>query len=145
MIIKRQVFFPLLFLILIAPYFGYKLFWTWSAKKAVGTVAFTGKDISTQMEHVYCVIMFSTTGKDTVFFNSGDNELFTPGEKVPVLYQPDEPKDAHVNGWIGIWLDAVIYGIIMFVMVGIIFLHPSIVPYRSNIQLQLQRPWISVV
>jgi len=129
----------------ILPYVGTKLIWISKAKKAKGVVAFTGKDISTQMEHSYSVIMFSVTGRDTVFFNSGDNEISEPGTIVPVLYQPSAPKDAYIDGFMGLWLDVTIYCIIMFVLVGIIFLHPHIVPYRSSIKLQARKPVISVV
>lgn len=127
------------------PYFGTKLLWLSSAKKTTGTVAFTGKDISTQLPHSYSVVMFSVTGKDTVYFNSGDNEIFEPGTIVPVLYQPSQPKDASIDGFMGLWLDCTIYSTIMLVLIGIIFLHPSIVPYRSAIKIQKSKPLISVV
>lgn len=145
MIIKRYIFFLLVFIIALAPYLAVRLIWISSAKKTNGIVAFTGKDISTQMPHSYSVIMFSATGKDTVFFNSGDNEIYEVGSTVPILYQPAEPKSAYINGFMGLWLDVTIYSIIMLVLVGIIFLHPAIVPYRSNIKIQRQKPVISVV
>lgn len=145
MIIRRHIFFILLLLIVITPYIAIRLFWILSAKETKGKVAFIGKDISAQIPRSYSVVMFSTTGKDTVFFNSVDGEILEAGEAVPVLYQSSNPHDASINGFMSLWLDATIYGTIMFVIIAIIFLHPEIVPYKSNIKLQLRKPVISVI
>lgn len=145
MIVKRHVFFLLLLLIIILPYVAVKLFWISTAREANGKVAFIGKDISAQVPRSYSVITFSTTGRDTVFFNSTDGEILNTGEMVSVLYNPSDPKNASLNSFMSLWLDATIYGVIMFVIIAIIFLHPEIVPYKSDIKLQLSKPVISLV
>ncbi|PVD51148.1 hypothetical protein DC498_15970 [Terrimonas sp.] len=145
MIVKRYVFFILLLLLVIAPYIATRLCWILSAKETKGKIAFIGKDISAQLPRSYSVVMFSSTGNDTVFFNSADGEIWEENAVVPVLYQPSDPHNASINGFMSLWLDATIYSTIMFVIIAIIFLHPEIVPYRSNIKLQWKKPVISVV
>lgn len=145
MIVKRYVFFILLLLLVIAPYIATRLCWILSAKETKGKIAFIGKDISAQLPRSYSVVMFSSTGSDTVFFNSADGEIWEENAVVPVLYQPSDPHNASINGFMSLWLDATIYSVIMFVIIAIIFLHPEIVPYRSNIKLQWKKPVISVV
>ena len=145
MIVKRYTFFIALLLLAVAPYFAARLFWILSAKETSGKIAFTGKDISAQIPRSYSVVLFSVTGKDSVFFNSTDGEIWEENSIVSVLYQPSDPHNASINSFMGLWLDATIYGAIIFVIIAIIFLHPEIVPYRSNIKLQLRKPVISVV
>lgn len=145
MIVKRSVFFIVLLFVVVLPYFAVRFIWVATAKQTQGKVAFIGKDISAQIPRSYSVIMFSATGKDTIFFNSTDGELLEAGEKVMVLYQPAKPEDASIKSFMSLWLDASVYGVIMFVIITIIFLHPEIVPYKSRIKLQLRKPVISVV
>ncbi|MFT4017717.1 MAG: hypothetical protein QM668_12200 [Agriterribacter sp.] len=70
MIVKRYVFFILLLLLVIAPYIATRLCWILSAKETKGKIAFIGKDISAQLPRSYSVVMFSSTGSDTVFLTA---------------------------------------------------------------------------
>lgn len=145
MLIRRYVFFILLLFIAIAPYFLVRLCWVASAKTTKGKVAYIGKDISAQIPRSYSVVTFSSNGNDTLFINSTDGEILETGQRISVLYQPANPKNASINTFMSLWLDAAVYGIVIFVIIAIIFLHPEIVPYQSNIKIQLKKPLISVV
>lgn len=108
-------------------------------------MAFEGKEISGQLRRTYDVIMFSATGKDTVFFNSADDESFSPGQIVPVLYQRSRPTEAKVDTFTGLWMDTVIYSGLFFLFIAVVFFHPQIIPYRARVQLLLKRPFIKLV
>ncbi|HEX5026706.1 MAG TPA: DUF3592 domain-containing protein [Agriterribacter sp.] len=145
MIIKRRNFFLILILIVVMPIIAAKLTWINSAVRTKGVTAFEGMDIAGQLQRHYSVIMFSATGRDTVFFNSSDNELFEPGQSLSVLYQPANPTDARVNTFSSLWMDTVIYSSLFFLFIAIVFLHPEIIPYQSKIQLMRRRPFIQLI
>ena len=130
---------------MVVPIIAAKLFWISSASKTKGVMAFEGKEITGQFQRTYAVIMFSATGKDTVFFNSADDESFSPGQSVPVLYQRSRPTEAKVDTFTGLWMDTVIYSGLFFLFIAIVFFHPQIIPYRARVQLLLKRPFIKLV
>jgi len=145
MLLKRIFFFLILFAIVVIPVISARIVWICSAKSAVGRVAFQGMDIAGQMQRHYSVIMFSSTGRDTVFFNTGDNELYIKDQQLPILFQPDNPADARLDTFFGLWMDSVMYGGIFLLLILIIFLHPAIIPYGARICLQKKRPFIKLV
>ena len=145
MIVKRHVFFMVLLLLVITPYFATRLLWVISAKEVKGKVAFTGKDISAQIPRSYSVVRFSSNGNDTLFVNSTDGEILEEGETIQVLYYASNPKNASVGTFMSLWLDVTVYGIVMFLIIAIVFFHPEIVPYRSDIQLQWKKPVLKIV
>ena len=145
MILKRRSFFTLLVILILLPVIAVKLWWLFSAKSAHAKMAFAGKEISGQLVRNYSVMFFSVTGKDTVFFNTGDQELYEPGQILPILYQPDEPSDARVNSFWSIWLDTIVIAGVLAVILLIVFLHPEIIPYRSKVQLLRKKPFIRIL
>ncbi|MBX3253033.1 MAG: hypothetical protein KF862_02740 [Chitinophagaceae bacterium] len=145
MIFSRKIFFILLTILVLSPVIGVKLWWLASAKNATATMAFAGKEISGQLVRNYSVMMFSVTGTDTVFFNTGDQELYQPGQVLPVLYQPGEPSDARVNSFRSIWQDTIVIGGVLTVIILIIFFHPEIVPYRAKVRVTFSKPFIQII
>ena len=145
MIFSRTKFFILLTLLVLSPVIGVKLWWLVSARKANAKMAFAGKEISGQLVRNYSVMMFSVTGTDTIFFNTGDQELYQPGQVLPVLYQPDEPSDARVNRFWSIWQETVVIGGVLAVIILIVFLHPDIIPYRAKVRVTFNKPFIQCV
>jgi hypothetical protein len=145
MIIKRNHFFLMLFLLMVVPIIAAKLYWVSSASKTKGVMAFQGKEISGQLRRTYAVITFSATGKDTVFFNSADDESFSPGQSVPVLYQRSRPTEAKVDTFTGLWMDTVIYSGLFFLFISGVFFHTQNITKRARVQLLLKRPFIKLV
>jgi hypothetical protein len=138
---SKNKFFLLLFAVVITPFLIYKLLWLAGTATTNGTMGFVGKEYSGQIVHVYSVIRFRT-GKDTIWFNGNDNILFKPGERVPVRYVLNNPKDARINYFVSVWGDTVVYGGIPTLIILIAYLHPLIVPKRSRIHLNFKRPYI---
>lgn len=144
MTLSKNIFFSILFAILIIPFLFYKITWLIQSEKTNGTMSFVGKSITGQLEHRYAVIVF-TAGKDTIWFNGLDNILFKEGEKIPVRYQKKDPADARIDVFASIWGDTLVYGGIPLAMLLIIFLHPQIVPRNSLLELTLKKPFVKIV
>jgi len=144
MFIKRSTFFFLLLLIVITPFISHTLWWLAHSIKTMGSMRFVGKNYTGQIVHTYSVIRFFA-GRDTVFFNTNDNIIFTPGEAVPVRYRQHNPAGAKVDMFVEIWGDALVYGGMFVLLVLIVFLHPGIVPYRSKIWMAAEKPFLRVV
>lgn len=145
MVFTRTTFFVLLVLLLLMPVIGSRLWWLASARKARATTAFAGKEISGQLVRNYSVMMFSVSGSDTVFFNTGNEEIYQPGSVLPILYQPKDPTNARVNRFWSIWMDSIVIGGVLASIWLIVFLHPAIVPYRSKVEVLLRRPFIRII
>ena len=143
MIIRRNIFFTIIFLLVIAPFLGYKLWWLIESTIVNGEMGFVGKTYAGQIVHVYSVIKYPA-GKDTLWFNGNDNILYKRGEIVPVRYLVDNPSDARINIFTSIWGDTIVYGGIPLLIALISFLHPEIVPYRSKIVIRRRKPFLSL-
>lgn len=107
-------------------------------------MSFIGKRYAGQMVYTYSVIWFMA-GKDTIWFNGRNGIIFGEGEKVPVRYQKKHPANARLNVFLGIWGETVVYGGIPVLILLVVFLHPLIIPYRSQILLIPGKPFIRIV
>ena len=141
---SKTSFMILLAIILVLPFFVYRCVWLLQSESAVGTMCFMGKELVGQMSNEYPVIKFSSNGKDTVFFNGADGMQFDRGAQMPVRFQKNNPANALVNNFTGMWMGAVIYASIPFAFLLICFIHPGIIPKNSKIQLG-GRPFVRLV
>jgi hypothetical protein len=145
MTMHKVPFFLLLLFIVTTPFWVSKVFWLLHSKRAEGWMAFEGKgEAGEQLPLTYSVIYFKC-GKDTLWFNSMANPPLTKGERVPVRYQTDNPADARVDLFVGIWGDTLVYGGIPALMLIALFVHPEVVPWRSKVSLTWKRPFILLV
>lgn len=107
-------------------------------------MCFMGKQQNGQFMKTYPVIKFSSTGSDTVFFNGTDELLLMPGEAVQVRFRKNEPADAKINSFTGLWLDTFIYAAVPFLFLMIVYLHKDIIPRRSEVVLG-KKPFIKIL
>jgi hypothetical protein len=142
--LSRIQFFFLLNGLIVFPFFAYKLIWLSGSAATIGEMCFMGKQQNGQIVTNYPVIKFTGTGPGTIFFNGIDELQLKQGDAVPVRYQKNNPADARINTFTGIWLDTVIYAMIPFLFLLITFLHRGIVPRKSKIIVGI-RPVIKVV
>ncbi|MEO5593769.1 MAG: DUF3592 domain-containing protein [Chitinophagaceae bacterium] len=140
----KTSFIVVLTILFVLPFFIYKAVWIIRALPATGTMCFMGKSLNGQFSSEYPVIKFSSTGKDTVFFNGSEGVQLQPGQQVPVLYHKNNPSNARVYTFEGIWVDTVINAAIPFVILLIVFLHPNLIPRTSKIIIG-KRPFIQLV
>jgi len=145
MVMAKTTFFLALFLLIIIPLLVPKAIWLIHSQKATGFMAFTGQgNAGDQIVRPYSAIYFQH-GKDTIWFNGLGNLHIKPGTPIPVRYQVDNPYDARVDIFEGIWGDTLVYGSAPLIILLVMFLHPEVVPRRSKIRLTLQRPFIKLI
>lgn len=110
---------------------------------ANGSMCFMGKTLNGQFSSTYPVIKFATPKGDTIFFNGLEQAEYQPGERVPIRYQKNNPNDARINGFAGIWQDTLIYALVPFVLLLMVLLHPEIIPRGASISIG-SKPFIAV-
>lgn len=125
----------MLTILFVLPFIVYKLVWIALAESTTGTMCFAGKSLNGQFSSEYPVIKFTSTGKDTIFFNGEEGVQLQIGEKVPILFHRNNPTGARVESFQGMWIDTSTYASIPLVMLLIILFHPGIIPKNSRIQL----------
>ncbi|MEO5684413.1 MAG: DUF3592 domain-containing protein [Chitinophagaceae bacterium] len=134
----------LLVILFVLPFFIYKAVWIIRAVPATGTMCFMGKSLNGQFSSEYPVIKFTSTGKDTVFFNGSEGIQLQPGQQVPLLYNKKNPATARVYTFKGLWVDTIINAVVPLVILFIVFLHPDLIPRRSKIIIG-KKPFIQLV
>jgi hypothetical protein len=140
----KTSFIALLALVFVLPFIVYKLTWIARAEHCTGTMCFMGKTLNGQFSSEYPVLKFTSTGKDTVFFNGAEGLLLKPGEQIPVLYHKNNLSGARVASFQGLWVDTVIYTSIPLVLLLIIFFHRGIIPRHSTILIG-KKPFIQLL
>jgi hypothetical protein len=145
MVIRRTIFFLLLFLLIVTPFLAGKLWWLAHSRKAEGVLFLEGKgEAGDQMPLNYTLICFRL-GKDTIWFNGLGNLHLPEDTRLPVRYQTANPYDARVNIFEGIWGDTVVYAGIPVLMLVAVFLHPLVVPRRKKVLLTLKKPYVRII
>jgi hypothetical protein len=145
MLLRKTPFFLLLSLLILVPLLAYKVHWLIHSKKTRGVMAFEGQgNAGDQVRQDYSIIYFRC-GKDTVWFNGLGNLRLPTGTIVPVRYQTNDPNDAKLDTFEGIWGDTVVYGGIPLTMLLVMFLHPKVVPRRSKVRLICKKPFVKLV
>jgi hypothetical protein len=83
------------------------------AKRATGTVVDLSRERDSEGDvSFYPVVRFTAgTGETIVFVSSSGSSPAseTPGDRVEVLYDPDDPYDAKLSGFLHLWLPAAIF------------------------------------
>jgi hypothetical protein len=148
MVLSKTKFFVLLFVLFVFPFVVYKLLWIAGSKQTMGEMRFLGRTLDTQGSSDHPVFRFSSNGKDTIFFNGKFDLGYKVGEIVSVRFQKDNPTDAKVNSFAGLWLDTFFCIIPQLLILSILFLTPDkwepFVPSNAKIILA-KRPLIRIV
>lgn len=141
--IRRLPFIALLLLLFVCPFYLVNWIWLMRSDKINGTAVFQGKEYTGQLVHNYTVVMF-VVKKDTFFFNTSDNIFFEAGTAIPVRYQIKNPTDAKPGTWSGIWMESIFYSAMPLLVILILLVHPSLIPYRSSLRLCGKPPFIFI-
>lgn len=145
MIIHKTPFFLILILLAVCPFIAARLVWLSGTVATTGTYGFAGRgQAGDQMPLDYSFIFFRV-GKEIVWIKGLGNLGLHTGDSLPVRYRVDDPADARVGTFAGIWGDVLVYGGIPVFILLIIYLHPAVVPWRSRLRVTLKRPYIRLL
>jgi Protein of unknown function (DUF3592) len=86
------------------------------AERATGTVIDLSSSLSEGSFTYYPIVRFTTAEGRTVEFQSPSGSSSPPdvGDRVEVLYDPDNPRDAQLSGFFDIWLWPIVSGTLGF-------------------------------
>jgi len=106
-----------------AAYTGYRSLWfKYAAERSVGTVAETAADGALKVEYLTKDEVLLTTESGGSDYYKG----YQPGDKLTVLYDPEDPADARIDLWLEHWILPLLIAfpgvMIMFAML-LIFSH----------------------
>ena len=143
MLLTKNEFFLLLFLVVLTPFLGYNLIWLAGSNKVEGVVQGIGQRTGMSLgKSTYALVSFRA-GKDTVWFQ-GMDQHYEQGATVPVRYPRKNPADAKIATFLSIWGDVLAYAVIPLMVVIVLYFSPDIVPKRAMV-LVGKKPFIKVI
>jgi hypothetical protein len=145
MVIRRNTFFLLLALLYIAVVAGPKLVWFFSSQKTTGIFAFQGHGNALDQFPEWSGFIYFIYRNDTIWFKTPGRIDLPEGSPIAVRFSKNNPQDARIDKFRGIWLPTIVYGSLPFLVLLVTFLHPAIVPWRSRIVLIPRKPFIKVI
>ena len=144
MLFSKNALLFLLLLLLVIPIALPNSLWLLRSKKTTGVVQGIGTASGVSFgKDTYAYISFSTTGKDTVYFQGKDND-YKQGDVVPVRYQAKEPEDAKVVAFWSLWGNTIAYCGAPLIFWCICFFAPDIVPRGAKVVVG-KKPFLKVI
>lgn len=124
MVMGRNGFFLLLLLVCVVPFYGYKICWLCTSRRATGVGWFVGHTLELNGAVTAHLVVLFQVGGDSVWFNA-ETRLGNVGERIPVRYQRNDPSDARVDVPLAIWGDTVVNSLLPVGVMLILFLTPN--------------------
>ena len=148
MILSRNQFFLLLLILLVAPFYIYKIVWLTNSRQATGLAWFMGHTLELQGNISQHLVVLFKAGRDSVTFNAGDNYGFRVGDRVPVRYQKSDPSDVRLDIPVAIWGDTLVDSLLPELVLLVLFLTPDrfdpLIPWNTRVRLGL-KPFIKII
>jgi len=142
---SKPLFFLLLALLVAGPWWIARFIWVMRSQRTQGIYQFAGNGFAgDQVKEDYSVISFKV-GEKTIWFNGLGNLRFRPGQSILILYWKDNPYDARVANFEGIWGDTLVYSAIPILILLVMFLHRAVVPWGSVVRLTANRPFLQII
>ncbi len=145
MVIHRNTFFLFLALIYIAAVAGPKLAWYIGTETTTGIFSFQGRGNALEQLPESASFIYFKYGNQQIWFKARGWLGLKENTLVPVRFKTNNPQDARIDNFTGIWLSTMIYGSLPFIVLVVAFVHPQIVPWRSRIVLIPGKPFIKVI
>ena len=147
MLLTRTQFFLVLSISLLSPFYVPRFLWLIHSEKATGRGWFVGHTLEMQGNVTQHLVIIFKAGDDSVFFNGGGRK-FHVGDSVPVRYQKDNPSDAKVNTFFGMWEDTLINSLLPLLSLLILYITPArfdpLIPWKARIRLGI-KPFIKII
>lgn len=139
MVLGRTLFFLLLALVLVFPFYGAKMLWLIHSRKATGIVWFVGHTLELNGSISQHLVILFRVGNDSITFNTGGNQGFKTGDKVPIRYQRADPPDARIDSPFAIWADTVVNSLLPELFLLVLFLTPNrfdpLIPWKAKVRI----------
>ena len=149
MLIRRSLFFTWLFLLLVGPFPGYRLYWLLGTRSVTGRVYFTGHHFDPLGGIGSHLNILFPLGIDSVEFISNVNLQLPDGTAVPIRYRTDNPVDARVDRPVCIWGDTLVYVLSPLGIWLVLLLTPNrfdpLVPWGSSVRILPRWPFLRIV
>jgi len=146
MILSRNQFFLLLFMLIVMPFYAVKLNWIAHSTVTGGRMWFKGhtlEDLGNISEHL--VIKYKV-GNDSLWFDTMNDEM-EEGSIVSVRYQTNNPKDAKINSFKWLWMDTLLYSMAPLLIFLVLYLTPDkfdpLIPKKAKIIIR-KKPFIEI-
>jgi hypothetical protein len=146
MVLTRNQFFMVLLPLLLGPFYVPRLLWVIHSEKATGRGWFVGHTLELQGNITEHLVVIFQAGDDSVFFNGGGK--FHVGDVVPVRYQKENPSDARINTFFGVWADTLINSLLPLLTLLILYITPArfdpLIPWKARVRLGT-KPFIKII
>ena len=145
MVIRQITLFVSIVALYVTPVVVPRIIWLSRSQKTKGVFSFEGMgSAGEQIKLSYCFVYFMY-GNQKIWFEGPGHMDLKEGTIIPVRYQKNNPADAKVDTFLGLWADAAVYCGEPFVMLILIFLNRGIFPRGSRIRLMFKKPFIQIV
>ena len=145
MIIRKTTLFISIFLLYATPIVLPRIIWLSHSRKTTGVFSFEGMGSAGERIKLSYSFIYFMYGNQKIWFEGPGNMHLKEGSMVTIRYQANNPTDAKVDGFYGLWADAAVYGGEPLLMLICIFLHPGILPPKSKIHITLKKPFLTIV
>jgi hypothetical protein len=144
---RNQFFLILLVLFVIGPFFVPRAIWLLHSQKTTGRGWFIGHTLELQGNISEHLVIIFRAGNDSVYFNGGGKGLYVGGP-VPVRYRKDNPSDARIDTFSGMWEDVLINSLLPLLTLLILYITPArfdpLIPWKARIRIG-KKPFIKII
>jgi hypothetical protein len=145
MVIRQITLFGIIVVLSVTPVVVPRIIWLSNSQKTTGIFSFEGRgSAGEQIKLSYSFIYYMYENRK-IWFEGPGNMPLKEGAVVPIRYQINNPADAKVDTFYGLWADLAVYCGEPLVMLIFIFLNRGIFPPGSRIRLMFKKPFLLIV
>jgi hypothetical protein len=145
MVIRQITLFASIVVLYVTPIVVPRLIWLSRSRKTTGVFSFEGAGSAGESIRLSYSFIYYMYGNEKIWFEGPGHMPLKEGAVVPVRYQINNPADAKVDTFYGLWADVTVYGGEPILILICIFLHRGVFPPRSRIRLAFKKPFVSIV
>jgi hypothetical protein len=145
MVIRQITLFMSIVILYVTPVVLPRIIWLERSQKTTGVFSFEGKGSAGEQIKLSYSFIYYIYGNQKIWFEGPGHMPLKEGAIVPVRYQINNPADARVDTFYGLWADVTVYCGEPLLMLIIIFLNRGIFPRGSRIRLMFKKPFLQIV
>jgi hypothetical protein len=145
MVIRQITLFVSIVVLYITPIVVPRIIWLNNSRKTTGVFSFEGMGSAGERIRLSYSFLYFKYGNQKIWFEGPGHMPLKEGSIVPIRYQINNPADAKVDTFYGLWADVTVYGGEPILILICIFLHRGVFPRGSRIRLMLKKPFLLIV